>query len=121
VPYSETLLAQAVWNLVENAVKYRREGVRPEVRVTGRSVGASYELTIADNGLGMSTQEAARAFEPFYRVGQARGVMGTGLGLAIVKRVVEAQRGTVSVSSRPGEGSTFVLSLPIAGDEPGRA
>jgi signal transduction histidine kinase len=118
VPYSETLLAQAVWNLVENAVKYRREGVRPEVRVTGRSIGASYELTIADNGLGMSNEEAARAFEPFYRVGQAHGVMGTGLGLAIVKRVVEAHRGTVSVTSRPGEGSTFVLSLPIAGKEP---
>jgi signal transduction histidine kinase len=121
IPYSETLFAQAVWNLVDNAVKYRRETVRPQVQVTGRHAGDRYELVVADNACGMSEPEAARAFDPFYRAGHARDVVGTGLGLSIVKRVVEARGGTVSMSSRPDEGSTFVLSLPIGSTRTWRA
>jgi signal transduction histidine kinase len=117
VPYSESLLGQAVWNLVENAVKYHREGVRPQVDLSGRRAGDHYELAVTDHGRGMSEHEVARVFEPFYRAGDVRAVAGTGLGLAIVKRVVEARGGVVSLSSRPGEGSTFVLSLPITGVE----
>jgi signal transduction histidine kinase len=114
VPYAEGLLGEAMWNLVENAVKYRREDVTPEIRISGRPTTNRYELSIADNGAGMSIEDAAHVFEPFYRGSRARDVGGTGLGLSIVKRIVEARGGAVSVSSRFGEGSTFVLSLPLA-------
>jgi signal transduction histidine kinase len=113
VRYREGLLAQAVWNLVENGVKYRRADVRAEVRVTGRTVGDRYELVVADNGRGMSADDAARVFEPFYRGASAADQTGTGLGLSIVERVIEARGGRATVSSQLGRGSAFVLRLPL--------
>jgi signal transduction histidine kinase len=111
---SEGLLRQALANLVENAVKYRRPEVSPEVEVVGRAAGADYRLSVSDNGLGMSPDEAARAFEPFYRAKRAPAAPGTGLGLSIVKRVIEASGGTIAVQSQLGRGTTFVVTLPLA-------
>jgi signal transduction histidine kinase len=113
VPYGEGLLQQAIWNLVENGVKYRRRGVIPEIRVNGRANGEGYVLHVIDNGIGMSAEEASRAFDPFYRADHARTIGGTGLGLTIVKRVVEAQGGTVSIERSSEPGTTFVLALPM--------
>jgi signal transduction histidine kinase len=114
VPYGETLLQQAIWNLVENGVKYRRPDVAPEVRISGRVTQDTYVICVEDNGIGMTPDEVRRVFEPFYRAGRSSAIGGTGLGLAIVKRVVEAHGGTVAVESRLDHGSTFVLSLPLA-------
>ncbi len=113
VPYGDGLLQQALWNLVENGVKYRRPGVTPEIRLSGRANGESYELRVVDNGIGMSAEEASRAFEPFYRADHARTIGGTGLGLTIVKRVVEARGGVVSIERGSEPGTTFVLALPL--------
>lgn len=113
VPYGDGLFRQAIWNLVDNGVKYRREGVKAEVAISGRAVGHTYELRVSDNGIGMSPEEASRAFEPFYRAGVAQGVGGTGLGLSIVKRVVESKGGKLSIESRPEQGTTFRLELPL--------
>jgi signal transduction histidine kinase len=114
VPYSEALLHQAIWNLVENGVKYRRAEALPELHITGHTSPQGYLLRVTDNGMGMSTDEVGHVFEPFYRTPSARSVGGTGLGLAIVKRVVEARGGSVSVESQTGVGTTFVLVLPLA-------
>jgi nitrogen-specific signal transduction histidine kinase len=113
VPYGEGLLQQAIWNLVENGVKYRRRGVTPEIKVSGRASGEGYVLRVVDNGIGMSAEEASRAFDPFYRADHARTIGGTGLGLTIVKRVVEAQGGAVSIERSSEPGTTFVLALPL--------
>ncbi len=110
---SEGLLRQALSNLVENAVKYRRPEVTPEVEVVGRPGGSDYTLRVSDNGLGMSPDEAARAFEPFYRAKRVPTTPGTGLGLSIVKRVVEASGGSILVQSQLGRGTTFVVTLPL--------
>jgi signal transduction histidine kinase len=110
---SEGLLRQALWNLVENGVKYRGHA-QPQIGLSGRAPGGMYELRVADNGIGMSPEEAAHAFDPFYRGQRARGVRGTGLGLAIVKRIVDARGGTISVESKPEHGSTFIIRLPLA-------
>ena len=112
---SEGLLRQVVWNLGENAVKYRRPDVRLSIEMTGRATSQAYELRVTDNGPGMSPEEVRRAFEPFFRGEQARSVPGTGLGLAIVKRIVEASGGTISVDSQPGRGTTFVVTLRLDG------
>ena len=111
---SEGLLHQVLWNLGENALKYRREDVPPDIAIEGHVHGMSYHLRVVDNGIGMSPDEAQQAFEPLYRAASAQGLPGTGLGLSIVKRIVEAVDGNVGVESRPGRGSTFFIELRVS-------
>jgi signal transduction histidine kinase len=109
---SEGLFRQLLSNLIDNALKYRREDVRLEVEILGHSAGTCYELDVSDNGMGMSTEDTRRAFEPFYRSTATSRVEGTGLGLSIVRRVVEASHGNVSIESRPGRGTKVRVALP---------
>ena len=106
-------LVSALGNLVENAVKYSEPGSAVQVRV--RVEGATIELMVADHGVGIPSQDHDRIFERFYRVDKGRGrdTGGTGLGLSIVRHVATNHRGDVLVSSQEGQGSTFVLRLPI--------
>jgi signal transduction histidine kinase len=113
VACSEGLLHQALTNLVENAVKYRRSEVPPEVQISGARTDGGYELRVADNGTGMSAEELERVFEPLYRSPRVLDVPGTGLGLSIVDRIVRASGGTISVSSNVGQGSTFIIHLML--------
>jgi two-component system sensor histidine kinase SenX3 len=107
-------LVSALGNLVENAVKYSDVGSSVQVRV--HAEGDRVELMVADHGIGIPAQEHDRIFERFYRVDKGRGrdTGGTGLGLAIVRHVATNHRGDVEVSSQEGEGSTFVLRIPLA-------
>ena len=114
VKCSEGLLRQVLENLVGNALKYRRPDVAPEISVSGAPARSSYDLRVADNGVGMTEEDAARLFEPFYRAARTRDLPGTGLGLAIVRRVADACGGSVSVSTRLGQGSAFVVHLPLS-------
>jgi signal transduction histidine kinase len=114
VACSEGLLRQVVTNLVDNAVKYRRADVAPEVEISGAPAAGGYDLRVTDNGVGISPDDSGRVFEPLYRSARTSDLPGTGLGLSIVKRVADASRGTLSLVSRLGQGSTFVLRLPLA-------
>jgi signal transduction histidine kinase len=114
VQCAEGLLRQALANLADNAVKYRRAGASAVTEIRGRVVGPWYELSVADQGIGMSPDETRQAFDPFYRAVRARSMQGTGLGLSIVKRVVEASGGSVSAESELGVGTTFTILLPMA-------
>ncbi len=107
-------LVSALGNLVENAVKYSESGSEVQVRV--RVEGQFAELMVADNGIGIPATDHDRIFERFYRVDKARSrdTGGTGLGLSIVRHVATNHGGEVLVSSREGEGSTFVLRIPTA-------
>jgi signal transduction histidine kinase len=111
-------LAQVLDNLLSNAVKYTPDGGRVDLRAW--SDGDSISLSVADSGPGISEQEHAAIFEPFFRSADAReqGVKGTGLGLAIVKAIVEAHGGSVTLSSRPGQGSCFLVTLPAMAPVP---
>jgi len=111
---SEGLLRQVLWNIGENALKYRRTEVELEIDIEGRVVGHSYQFRISDNGSGMSPEVVRHAFEPFFRAQEVRTTPGTGLGLSIVKRVIDVSGGTVSVASEVGRGTTFVVHLPLA-------
>jgi two-component system phosphate regulon sensor histidine kinase PhoR len=99
-------------NLVDNALKYTRQG--GEVRVSAREEDQSVVIDVRDTGIGIPRTDVDRVFERFYRVDRARSreAGGTGLGLAIVKHVVEILRGSVRVVSQPGEGSTFTVRVP---------
>jgi len=106
-------LVAAVYNLLDNAVKY--SPARSVVEVRGRSEGALWvDISVKDSGIGIPEADLEHIFERFYRVegARARHVGGTGLGLAIVRHVVGTHRGEVRVESEEGEGSTFVIRLP---------
>lgn len=111
---NEGLLEHALVNLLDNAVKYGPEG--GTVTVAAMADGAFARFTVTDCGPGIPERDVPRLFERFYRVDKARSrdIGGTGLGLAIVRHIALAHGGDVSVSSREGYGSTFILRVPLA-------
>jgi PAS domain S-box-containing protein len=103
-------MTQCLTNLLDNAVKFVPPGTPPQIRVSTDSVGSRVRLCVADNGIGIPAAAQPRIFELFQRA--HNGYEGHGIGLAIVRRAVERMRGSISVSSSPGEGSTFCVELP---------
>jgi two-component system phosphate regulon sensor histidine kinase PhoR len=104
---------QALLNLIDNAVKFNREGGDVGISVL-ESPGGQIEIRISDTGVGIPPEDLSRVFERFYRVDKARSrqVGGTGLGLSIVKHAIEQMNGTITVESRLGQGTTFRVFLP---------
>jgi heavy metal sensor kinase len=115
------LLHQLVFNLIENAVKYTPRGGQIELSLVAN--GTSARVAVKDTGVGISDLELGRIFDRFYRGDTARNHTegGSGLGLALVKQITEAHKGTIQVTSKTGEGSTFTVILPLKSqNEPGR-
>lgn len=116
-------IVQVLQNLVHNAIKYGKEGGKVEVRVSREPTGPSgrprLTVAITDEGPGIPAHHLPRLTERFYRVNksQSREKGGTGLGLAIVKHIVVRHYGELTISSRPGEGSTFAISFDELGHE----
>ncbi|WP_343071781.1 sensor histidine kinase [Brevibacterium renqingii] len=110
------LLVNAVRNLIDNAISYSPDGTRVGVGVD--LVDERVEISVTDQGIGMSAQDTERVFERFYRVDPARSRItgGTGLGLSIVKHIIATHGGEVRVWSQLGKGSTFTIVLPLAGN-----
>ena len=98
-------------NLISNAVKYNRDGGR--VDVTLDTDGDGWRIRVADTGIGMTAEDAARLFQEFVRIKneQTRTIPGTGLGLSIVKKLAQLYGGDATVESQPGVGSTFTVTL----------
>lgn len=117
VPGDPDQLTQVFQNLIDNALKYGREGTSVDVGVTVSDVG-EVAVAIADHGEGIPSEHLPRLTERFYRVDAARSrqLGGTGLGLAIVKHIINRHRGHLTVDSRIGEGSRFTVTLPGATD-----
>jgi light-regulated signal transduction histidine kinase (bacteriophytochrome) len=112
-------MRQLLQNLIGNALKFRRPEAAPLVQVTARKrqdhVGLEVcELTVADNGIGFDEKYLDRIFNVFQRLHSRSEYEGTGMGLAIVRKIVLHHGGTVTAKSRPGHGSTFVVTLPMA-------
>lgn len=107
-----SVLEEIVYNLIDNAVKYNKQGGRADVDV--RSDEDNVVITVSDTGIGIPAESIDRIFERFYRVDKShsRTIGGTGLGLSIVKHGVLLHGGTISVKSTEGCGTTFTLTLP---------
>jgi signal transduction histidine kinase len=105
-------LTSALQNLISNAVKYG--GTDRWMRVTAHAIPDRVVFTVEDHGLGIDAEDRKHIFEPFYRGREAvsQQIQGSGLGLNLVHRIAEAHGGKVSVTSEPGKGSTFTLTLP---------
>ncbi len=105
---------QLLINLTENAIKYNKPGGSVTVQVFKNDQEAN--ITISDTGIGIAEENLPRLFERFYRVdkGRSRQMGGTGLGLAIVKHIVRSMNGEIEVHSKLGEGTEFLITLPLA-------
>jgi signal transduction histidine kinase len=114
VPMDPEAVGQALANLVDNAIKYSAED--RVLTVQAYREGDGLVLVVADHGIGIPRAEQARIFDKFYRAGRSetQGRRGSGVGLALVRHVAEAHGGSVTVASAPGEGSRFILRLPLA-------
>lgn len=105
-------MKRAVYNLLDNAIKYSAPDTAIAIRVTKDD--HHLKIAISDQGQGIPEGELEHIFKPFYRVDKSRNskVPGNGLGLSIVKEIIQAHQGEIQVKSTPGEGSTFTLSIP---------
>ena len=119
VNVDEMHFTNVIFNLLDNAVKYRREDVPLELKVSTRDIKAHghelFEVTIRDNGIGIRRDDLKKIFEKFYRVstGNRHDVKGFGLGLAYVKKMVDELGGQIAVESELGIGTKFIITLPI--------
>lgn len=106
------LLSELAMNLLDNAVKYNREG--GQVTASLAKEGNDMLLTVSDTGIGISAEKQDRIFERFYRAEESRNKStgGSGLGLSICKHIIEKHKGTMEISSIEGQGATFIVRLP---------
>jgi len=113
VQADEALLRQLLKELLANAIKFTEAGT---VQISAGCVGGNFRVVIEDSGIGMSEEELDRLFKPFQQVDGSitRRFGGTGLGLAISQRFMSLMHGRISATSRKGEGSSFVVEMPLA-------
>lgn len=113
-----TQMRQLLQNLVSNALKFRHNERRVHIEISTRVLGHTpcaphaFELVVRDNGIGFDPKHAQNVFLPFHRLHKKHEYSGTGIGLAICRRIVERHAGNIHASSSPGEGATFVVTLP---------
>jgi PAS domain S-box-containing protein len=105
-------LAQVFQNLIGNAIKFRRPGDRPVIRVTATPGRKSWTIAVKDNGIGIDPKHFERIFQMFQRLHGRGEYTGTGIGLALCKKIVERHGGRIRVESEPGVGSAFLFTLP---------
>lgn len=126
-------MRQLLQNLIGNALKFQKPGEPPVVEVRGRvrsdppsasgngtpsADGPRVEVAVSDNGIGFDEKYLDRIFDVFQRLHGRNEYEGTGMGLAICRRIVEQHGGTITARSRPNEGSTFIVTLPVPRDSP---
>jgi two-component system phosphate regulon sensor histidine kinase PhoR len=114
VQADRTRLEQILGNLIDNAVKFNRQGGL--VTITAKETGDRATVVIEDTGVGIASSDSQRIFERLYRADKSRSnrIEGTGLGLSIVKHLVQAHSGEITVASELGRGSQFSFTLPLA-------
>jgi signal transduction histidine kinase len=110
LPMDCSRVAIVFQNLIDNALKYRREET-PEIEIAATPMGGYWRISVKDNGQGFDAQYADRAFEPFRRLSDS-SVPGSGIGLATCKRIVGRMGGRIWADSVKGEGSTFYFTIP---------
>jgi len=106
-----TQLTQLFGNVIQNALKYSKEGVPPHIEITAKELKSKIEFSVSDNGIGIDPDYYEKIFIIFQRLHSTADYGGTGIGLAIVKKVVDMHGGTIRVESSPGVGSTFIFTL----------
>jgi light-regulated signal transduction histidine kinase (bacteriophytochrome) len=104
-------MTRLLQNLLSNAIRFKKEGINPEVRLSATEQGNHWLIIVADNGIGIEQKNAIKIFEIFARLHSLEEYMGTGIGLAVCKKVVERHGGRIWVESELGKGSRFYFTL----------
>lgn len=110
IPGNEVLIYRAIYNIVENAIKYSPENTDVDVKL--RQEKNALTLAIKDQGIGIAPENIELIFEPFYRVSSAQKTEGFGLGLAMAKSFLKMHGASITIESIPNQGSTFLLTFP---------
>ena len=116
VNVDEMHFTNVIFNLLDNAVKYRKENEAPELKIETRDLpGDRLQITVSDNGIGIRKDDLKKVFEKFYRVstGNRHDVKGFGLGLAYVNKMITIMGGEIKVESEFGKGTRFIITLPL--------
>ncbi|HAV76468.1 MAG TPA: hypothetical protein DCX53_03845 [Anaerolineae bacterium] len=106
-----TQMHQLLQNLIGNALKFQKNGNPPRIKVSAEIEKDFCRISVADNGIGFDIQYLDRIFKPFQRLHNRDEFEGSGMGLAICRRIVERHEGNITATSRPGEGTTFLVTL----------
>ena len=109
----EDQIARVFQNLIGNALKFHRDGIKPEIHISAREKDKEYVFAVSDNGIGMEEQYSDHIFEVFKRLHSIDEYRGAGIGLAIVKRIIDRHEGRVWVESELGHGSKFYFTIPV--------
>jgi PAS domain S-box-containing protein len=107
-------LRQLFQNLISNALKYSKPGIQPDVHILCSKENNEYEIEVKDNGIGFKTEFAHKIFQVFQRLVTRKEYEGTGIGLALCKKIAENHGGTIEGQSKEGEGSSFIIRLPVS-------
>lgn len=114
---AQVLIYQLFYNLVNNALKFSREGVAPHIKINSAIItdsGLKYcRLIVSDNGIGLAPEYAHKIFDAFARLHAKDRYEGTGLGLALCKKIVERHHGSIAADGEEGKGATFTVLLPV--------
>jgi PAS domain S-box-containing protein len=111
----ESQIRQLFQNLIANALKFHGEE-QPRIKIYSRPTDRDCRIFVEDNGIGFDEKYLGRIFEPFQRLHGKSAYEGTGMGLAICRKIVERHGGSITAKSKPGEGSTFIITLPLEQD-----
>jgi signal transduction histidine kinase len=114
-----TQMRQLLQNLIANALKFRRDGVAPEIHITARQASGTAEVRVSDNGIGFDPQYGTRIFRAFERLHSRTDYPGTGIGLALCRKIVERHHGTITADGTAGAGAIFTFTLPLDHDTSG--
>ncbi len=125
LPVDESQMGQLFQNLIGNALKFRRDGVAPQIMLHAKHVKSQsrvgdeppngwYDITVTDNGIGFEEQYARKIFAPFQRLHGRSEYEGTGVGLSVCRRIAERHQGSIAADSTVGEGTTFTIRLPTS-------
>jgi signal transduction histidine kinase len=112
---STALLHQLFYNLINNSLKFSKDGTDPVIKIEADEMPAEenlIEIIVSDNGIGFKQDDANRIFQSFFRLHSKDRFEGTGLGLALCKRIVERHSGTIEAMSSPGNGARFLIRMP---------
>jgi light-regulated signal transduction histidine kinase (bacteriophytochrome) len=110
---SSVLLYQLFYNLINNSLKFAKQGVPAEISISAKTGETATEICVKDNGIGFDQQFSKKIFDSFIRLNSKDQFEGTGLGLSLCKRIAERHGGDIKAIGVPGEGASFIIILPL--------
>lgn len=107
------MMVQLFQNLINNAIKFRKLNENPIIEITYNESDKWHEISVKDNGLGIAEKHQKDVFKLFKRLDKTKNIEGTGIGLSLCQKIITKMQGTIGLASVEGEGTTFIIKVPI--------